>query len=117
EAVDRARRGDGPTLIEALTYRVGAHSTADDATRYRGAEDVDRARAVDPIVRFRAWLRAAGHADDEVVARFEAEADAFAADVRAGLVAEGDPPDAWMFDWVYADPPSTLERQRREALG
>jgi pyruvate dehydrogenase E1 component alpha subunit len=117
DAVDRARRGEGPTLIEALTYRVGAHSTADDAARYRGPEEVERARAVDPIARYRSWLRAAGHADDEVVAGFEAEADAFAAEVRAGLVAEGDPPAEWMFDWVYAEPPPTLERQRREALG
>ena len=67
EAVDRARRGEGPTLIEALTYRIGAHSTADDATRYRTDEEVEIARAHDPIVRFRAWMTAAGMLDEETV--------------------------------------------------
>ena len=66
-------RGDGPTLIEAMTYRIGAHSTADDARRYRADPEVEAARAFDPIARFRTWLLAAGHADD-----------AFVAGVRAG---------------------------------
>ena len=53
DAVDRARAGDGPTLIEALTYRIGAHSTADDPGRYRDDDEVEAARAFDPIARFR----------------------------------------------------------------
>ncbi len=48
---------------------------------------------------------------------FEADADAFALEVRRGLVAQAPPPAEWMFDWVYAEPPATLEPQRREALG
>ena len=71
EALERARRGDGPTLIEAMTYRIGAHSTADDAGRYRADPDVEAARAFDPIARFRTWLVAAGHADDAFVAACE----------------------------------------------
>ena len=63
EAVARARAGDGPTLIEALTYRIGAHSTADDASRYRTEDEVERARAFDPIARFRAWLLATAIVD------------------------------------------------------
>ena len=57
DAVARARAGDGPTLIEALTYRIGAHSTADDAGRYRVDDEVEAARAVDPIARYATWLR------------------------------------------------------------
>src|SRR5439155_6947456 len=76
-ALDRARRGDGPTLIEAMTYRIGAHSTADDASRYREDVDVERARALDPISRFQTWLLASGHADKAFVSVCSEEADAF----------------------------------------
>ena len=67
DAVARAHAGDGPTLIEALTYRVGPHTTADDAGRYRDDEEVERWRGLDPIARFRTWLLASGHADDAFV--------------------------------------------------
>jgi pyruvate dehydrogenase E1 component alpha subunit len=117
EALDRARRGDGPTLIEAMTYRIGAHSTADDASRYRAQEEVEVARAHDPIVRFRAWMTAAGHVDDQTIAGYDAEAEAFALEVRHGVTAAEAPPVEWMFDWVYAEPPEAFERQRRAALG
>jgi 2-oxoisovalerate dehydrogenase E1 component alpha subunit len=117
EAVARARRGDGPTLIEALTYRIGAHSTADDAGRYRDDAEVERAQAFDPIARFRTWMLASGHVDETAVAGFEDEAEAFAGGVREELVAQPAPPAEWMFDWVYAEPPAILDRQRREALG
>lgn len=116
DAITRARAGDGPTLIEALTYRIGAHSTADDASRYRTDDDVAGARAHDPIVRFRAWMHAAGHADDALVSSYEAEAEAFALQVREELVAQGAPPVEWLFDWVYANPPAAFLRQRGEAL-
>lgn len=117
DAVERARRGEGPTLIEALTYRIGPHSTADDARRYRSDDEVEIARAHDPIVRYRAWMTAAGHIDDDTVAAFDDEAEGFALDVRAGITAAEAPPVEWMFDWVYAEPPEAFERQRREALG
>jgi 2-oxoisovalerate dehydrogenase E1 component subunit alpha len=116
EALERARRGDGPTLIEALTYRIGAHSTADDARRYRADPEVEAARAFDPIARFSAWLLAAGHADAAFVADSEAEADRFAMTVRAGVVATPAPPAEWQFDWVYAEPGASFERMRAEAL-
>jgi pyruvate dehydrogenase E1 component alpha subunit len=117
QAVERARSGDGPTLIEALTYRIGAHSTADDPGRYRDDAEVDRARALDPIARFSTWMRGAGHADDDLVSGYEAEGEAFALGVREELIAQGAPPLEWMFDWVYAEPPEAFDRQRREALG
>jgi pyruvate dehydrogenase E1 component alpha subunit len=117
DALARARSGEGPTLIEALTYRIGAHSTADDATRYRGDEEVEAARAFDPIVRLWAWLEREGVVDADAVAGFEDEAETFAIEVREGLTAQGPPPVEWMFDWVYAAPPEVFERQRGEALG
>ena len=117
EAVARARGGGGPTLIEALTYRIGAHSTADDAGRYRDDAEVQEARGFDPIARFRTWLLASGHVDDTAVSAFEDEAEALVGSVRTEIVAQPAPPAEWMFDWVYAEPPAILERQRREALG
>ena len=115
-ALARARRGDGPTLIEAMTYRIGAHSTADDDGRYRADPDVAAARAFDPIARFRTWLLAAGHADDAFATACEQEAEALALEVREGVIATPVPPAEWQFDWVYADPPATFERMRDEAL-
>lgn len=118
DAVARARAGDGPTLIEALTYRIGAHSTADDPTRYRDDAEVETARAIDPITRFKTWLCATGGADDAFVVACDAEAERFAMQVRAGVIATDAPPAAWMFDWTYANPPGgTWARQRAEALG
>jgi len=116
-ALEKARAGGGPTLIEAMTYRIGAHSTADDATRYRTDDQVEAARAFDPIGRFRAWLLATGHVDEGFVAACEAEAEAFALHVREGVIATPAPPREWQFDWVYADPPETFTRMREEALG
>jgi 2-oxoisovalerate dehydrogenase E1 component subunit alpha len=118
DAVARARAGDGPTLIEALTYRIGAHSTADDPGRYRSDQEVEAARAFDPIVRFDTWLRSVGLVDDATVTAYAEEAEAFALRVREGVVSTPVPPVGWMFDWTYADPPGgTWARQREEALG
>ena len=116
EAVARARTGEGPTLIEALTYRIGAHSTADDASRYRTDGEVEAARAHDPIARYRAWMLAAGHVDENTVTTFEEESEAFALEVRAGLTTQEAPPAEWLFEWVYAEPPEPFVRQRGEAL-
>ncbi|MEX0985747.1 MAG: pyruvate dehydrogenase (acetyl-transferring) E1 component subunit alpha [Actinomycetota bacterium] len=117
DAAARARAGEGPTLIEALTYRIGAHSTADDASRYRTEDEVEQARAFDPITRFEAWMRSEGHVDDAQMLAWSEEADAFALSVREALIAQGPPPAEWAFDWVYADPPEPFLRQRQEALG
>ena len=74
EAAERARSGGGPTLIEALTYRMGPHTTADDASRYRDEDEVERWRAFDPIDRYRTWLLSAGHADEDFVRTCDEEA-------------------------------------------
>ena len=117
EAAERARSGGGPTLIEAMTYRIGPHSTADDATRYRAEVEVERWRALDPIDRYRRFLARVGVADDAFVAACETEAEAWVGDVRRKITALGAPPAAEVFDHVYAEPPTGLRRQRAEALG
>jgi len=111
-AVERAHGGDGPTLIEAMTYRIGSHSTADDATRYRDEDEVDVWRARDPIERFRRFLASSDVADDGFVSTCEAEAEAWVAEVRAAITSVGAPPVSEMFDHAFADPPAALLRQR-----
>ena len=113
DAVDRARRGEGPTLIEALTYRMGPHTTTDDAGRYRAGEDVEEWRTRDPIDRVREHLKAIdawtqGWEDDVEAA---ASVDIEAAVERVESLAPPSP-DA-MFDRMYARPSVVLEEQRR----
>ena len=110
----RARRGEGPTLIEAVTYRLGAHSTADDDTRYRPPADVEGWRSRDPIARLRALLASRGKADESFFATAEERARAAVAEVRSGLAAAADPDPVEMFDHVYGAPPADLARQRAE---
>jgi pyruvate dehydrogenase E1 component alpha subunit len=116
-AVERAHAGDGPTLIEAVTYRIGPHTTADDPTRYRDEDEVARWRERDPIERMRRFLVAAGVADDAFVEACVLEADAWVAGVREELTALGPPPEAEAIDLAFAEPPATLLRQREELLG
>lgn len=81
-ALDHARQGKGPVLIEAFTYRVGAHTTADDPTKYRPSAEEDAWRAKDPLVRVEKYLRAQGLADDAFFAQVKADGDELAAHVR-----------------------------------
>src|SRR5205823_3158954 len=74
EALERARSGNGPTFIEAYTYRMGAHTTSDDPTKYRLADELEHWRLKDPIERVRAYLTRSGAADDAFFAEIEAEA-------------------------------------------
>ena len=115
EAVERARAGDGPTLIEAITYRIGSHSTADDAARYRDEAEVAAWRERDPIDRYRSYLLGAGTIDDAFVRACDDEAEAWVAEVRAELTALGEPPASEMFDHAFADPPPTLLAPARGA--
>jgi pyruvate dehydrogenase E1 component alpha subunit len=115
--IDRAASGGGPTLIEAITYRIEAHTTADDATRYRDAAEVRDWLTRDPISRLDAYLRTRGLLDDAAAARLDDEAERLAATVRewAGHDATADPND--LFEHVYARPTRDLERQRASVLG
>jgi 2-oxoisovalerate dehydrogenase E1 component alpha subunit len=116
-ALERARAGEGPTLIEAVTYRIGSHSTADDASRYRDEDEVAAWRERDPIDRYRSYLLGDGTIDETFVRSCDDEAEAWVADVRADLTALGEPPASEMFDHAFADPPPTLLAQREELLG
>jgi 2-oxoisovalerate dehydrogenase E1 component alpha subunit len=114
EAVDRARTERTPTLIEAITYRMGPHSTADDRSRYQPTEEIDRWRKLDPLVRFRTFLQSEGMIDSEFLDRMERDAKELAASVRAGIA--GAPPRdiREMFAWMWGDVPAHLARQRDE---
>ncbi len=116
EAAARAREEGVPTLIEALTYRIGPHSTADDASKYREAADVETWKSLDPLDRYRNWLAAAGHADQAFFDQVDAEVKEFAARMRTGVLASEPRPVAEMFEWVYSDMPPTLKRQRDQAV-
>jgi len=117
EAVERAHAGDGPTLIEAVTYRMGAHTTADDAARYRTDDDVAAWRERDPIERLRRYLLATGVVDDAFVTGLEDAAAEWVAKVRAELTALGPPPASEVFDHTFAEPPATVLLERAEILG
>jgi pyruvate dehydrogenase E1 component alpha subunit len=117
EALDRARAGGGPALIEALTYRLGPHTTADDPTRYRDEAEVERMRRFDPLRRVRAYLEGKGlwsAADEEaLVAEARAEVDRAVEETYA--MPEPDP--SAIFDYTYATLPPYLRRQKEEFLG
>ena len=113
-AVASGAEGGGPTLIEALTYRIEAHTNADDATRYRGQAEVDGWLARDPLARIRKHLIARGLLDEAAVAALEAEAEAEAAALRQRVNADiaHDPAD--LFRHVYAEQTPDLRWQQQE---
>ncbi|MER0243525.1 pyruvate dehydrogenase (acetyl-transferring) E1 component subunit alpha [Streptomyces sp. HSW2009] len=111
QAVERARAGGGPTLIEAVTYRMEAHTNADDATRYRTDAEVEAWRAHDPIALVEGELRARGLLTDEVVEQAKEAAEQLAGRLRDRLNGDAvlDPMD--LFAHVYADQTSQLREQ------
>lgn len=114
-ALARAREGVGPTLIEAMTYRMHDHTTADSARRYRSDEELERMRALDPIARTRAYLEQAGHWTESDEQRLLEECEQLvdrAVEEYAGKPPEG--PEA-MFDSLYATLPEQLKPQRDAA--
>ena len=112
KAVAHARAGKGPVLVEAHTYRLDAHTNADDATRYREAGEVEDWLRRDPIARLEAYLRSIGELDDEAVAKVAAEAEALAADLRDRMNAEVEVDPMSLFDHVFAEPTPQLREQR-----
>ncbi|MCL2516249.1 MAG: thiamine pyrophosphate-dependent dehydrogenase E1 component subunit alpha [Microbacteriaceae bacterium] len=111
-AVERAREGGGPTLIEGVTYRVEAHTNSDDPTRYRTAAEVDAWRARDPLTRLERYLRAAGELDDELAERFALEAEDLAARTRELMNTEPVLDPLELFDHVYAAERPAMAEQR-----
>jgi len=116
EAVDRARRGEGPTLVEAVTFRMGGHSSSDDPTRYRDASLVAEWERRDPVTRFRAYVRAQGAASEADEARWTEEIN----DAIGRAIQEAEalppPPIESMFTDVYKDVPRHLEEQMKYAV-
>ena len=115
-ALDRARAGEGPTLVEAYTYRMGAHTTSDDPTRYRHVDDLEVWRLRDPIERLKVFLARQGIADRHFFDQVDGEGDEMAIMIREGVRSMPEPSPESMFDHVYAEPHETVERQRRELL-
>jgi 2-oxoisovalerate dehydrogenase E1 component alpha subunit len=113
-ALRSAREGNGPTLIEAVTYRMGPHTTTDDPTRYRIASEVEEWRLKDPIERVRVYLARNGLADQAFFDSVDEEADDLAASIRRQCVELPDPAPMRMFEKVYAEPSAALEEERAE---
>jgi 2-oxoisovalerate dehydrogenase E1 component alpha subunit len=113
-ALAAAREGQGPTFVEAFTYRMGAHTTSDDPSRYRLASELEEWKLRDPIARLKAHLSRSGIADPDFFAAVEAEGDELAGRIRSGTLGMVEPAATSMFDTVYAEPPAELLRQREE---
>jgi 2-oxoisovalerate dehydrogenase E1 component alpha subunit len=114
KAMQAAREGQGPTLIEAFTYRMGAHTTTDDPTRYRLASELEMWKLKDPIERVRAYLVRTGQAEPEFFAEVDAEAKRVGAGVREACRTMPDPPPLAMFDNVYTEPTPILRAEREQ---
>jgi pyruvate dehydrogenase E1 component alpha subunit len=111
-ALQRAREGQGPTFVEAYTYRMGAHTTTDDPTRYRLSDDVERWKLKDPIARVEAYLKRNAMADQEFFEAVQNEADDLGHRLREGCKAMPDPQPLSMFDHVYAEETDELRAER-----
>jgi 2-oxoisovalerate dehydrogenase E1 component alpha subunit len=115
-ALDQARAGEGPRAIEAMTYRMGAHTTSDDPTKYRTSDEEASWARRDPIARMRAYLQGRG-ASDEFFAEVQAEAAAVAEDARVRTVELGGIPSELMFDHVYSEPHPLIAEQKAWLAG
>lgn len=112
QALKRAREGSGPTLVEAYTYRMGAHTTSDDPTKYRLTEDLEYWKLKDPIERVKAYLARSIGVEHEFFEQIEAEADQVAATLRAGCLAMPDPKMTDFFEHAYVEQtPQLVEQQ------
>ncbi|GJJ19847.1 pyruvate dehydrogenase (acetyl-transferring) E1 component subunit alpha [Mycolicibacterium mageritense] len=116
EAAERARRGGGPTLIEAITYRMGPHTTSDDPTRYRSADAVNAWLARDPIARYRTYLQNVSVWTERLEERVGARSKRLCAELRDAVAGAPDFDPAEMFESVYAEITPDLARQRDQLL-
>ena len=111
-AVDAARGGAGPRVVEAITYRIEPHTNTDDASRYRSAEEVDAWRRLDPLDRLEAHLRATGVLTDQLHDEMKAEVEALAGELRERMQQEPSVDPTELFEHVFAEPTAPLLRQR-----
>jgi pyruvate dehydrogenase E1 component alpha subunit len=112
DALDRGKKGNGPTLLEAFTYRMGHHTTADDATRYRPQEELDRWKKKDPISRLGKYMKAQGFWKDSDIIQTQqwAEKEVMEIVTKYEAIPKPDPQD--IFDYVYAEPTAPLLEQK-----
>jgi 2-oxoisovalerate dehydrogenase E1 component alpha subunit len=113
-ALDNARHGQGPSLIEAYTYRMGAHTTSDDPTRYRIASEVESWQAKDPILRVKTFLEKQQIADAAFFAEVDEQARREAVHLRERVLTMPDPAPVTMFDHVYPNGSPLLDEQRAQ---
>ncbi|MEE1803578.1 MULTISPECIES: pyruvate dehydrogenase (acetyl-transferring) E1 component subunit alpha [unclassified Streptomyces] len=113
-ALERARRGEGPTLVEAFTYRMGAHTTSDDPTKYRADEETEAWEAKDPILRLRRYLEREGQADEAFFAELDEESETLGKRVRDVVRAMPQPDSMAIFDHVYADGNALVDEERAQ---
>jgi 2-oxoisovalerate dehydrogenase E1 component alpha subunit len=116
-ALRRAREGSGPTLVEAYTYRMGAHTTSDDPTRYRVNEELEHWKLKDPIARVKAYLVRSGVTQEDFFDSVEQESDQIAARLRKGCLEMPDPSPLDIFDQVYEDESPELAMEREQFAG
>ncbi|MFV0372897.1 thiamine pyrophosphate-dependent enzyme [Microbacterium sp.] len=112
DAVAKARRGEGPTLIEAKTYRRGPHATSDDPGRYRTLEEERRDAGEDPVERYRRSVTERGIVDDAFIAEVDAEIAAWLEEIRTHLISLPERDGSELFDNVYAELTDDLREQR-----
>ncbi|MFP5416569.1 MAG: thiamine pyrophosphate-dependent dehydrogenase E1 component subunit alpha [Actinomycetes bacterium] len=113
-ALDRARRGEGPALVEAFTYRMGAHTTSDDPSKYRRREEELAWKAKDPIARVTAYLLDSGAIDDAWLDELDQESEALGVRIREGCLTLPEPRLEDYWELVYASLPPSLAAQRDE---
>ncbi|WP_233569563.1 pyruvate dehydrogenase (acetyl-transferring) E1 component subunit alpha [Falsibacillus albus] len=117
KALERARNGEGPTLIEAVTWRFGAHTTADDPTKYRNQdESIQKREQIDPLLRVERYLKNQGYWDDEWAAEMQANASAVIEEAVEEMEAFPKPKVEDIFDHVFASPTWTIQQQKEEYL-
>ena len=114
QAMQAAREGQGPTLIEAFTYRMGAHTTTDDPTRYRLSAELESWKLKDPIERVKQYLIRSAMAEESFFTGVAAEADEIGRSVRKACLEMPDPDPLTMFDHIYADPSALLAEEREQ---
>ncbi|NGN67819.1 pyruvate dehydrogenase (acetyl-transferring) E1 component subunit alpha [Streptomyces sp. A7024] len=111
-ALEHTRSGQGPMLVEAYTYRMGAHTTSDDPTRYREDEERKGWEAKDPILRLRTYLENEGLADEDFFASLEEESTALGKRVREAIRTMENPDEMAMFENIYADGHALVDEER-----
>jgi 2-oxoisovalerate dehydrogenase E1 component subunit alpha len=116
ETVKHVREGGGPALIEAITYRLGPHTTSDDPTRYRSQDELDRWRALDPIPRYRAYLQNIGVWSERLEERVSAKSKRLRTELRESVVSAPEMDVTDLFDTVYHDITPNLAQQRKQLL-